>query len=171
ALQQAGHEIHVASSLGGPNLERLNSAGVQWHCVGGFDNRDPRIFPRLALLMRKLRPDVVQTILTPMDIMGGAAALLTRTPWVLKESSSGVLYASGFRHKLRSALGRWAGGIVSNSSGGDAYWQSVRGAHSMGVIPNAVPFAEMEQAGSGLKLGSGPNGREKVVLFAGRLDA
>src|SRR5205085_9207629 len=78
---------------------------------------------------------------------------------------------SGFRHKLRSALGRWAGGIVSNSSGGDAYWQSVRGAHSMGVIPNAVPFAEIEQAGYGLKLGSGPNGREKVVLFAGRLDA
>src|ERR1044072_5607164 len=94
-LQRTGHEVHVASSRGGPNLEPLKSAGVQWHWVGGVSNLDPRY------------------------IIGGAAALLTRTPWILKESSSAPLYVEGLRPKVRSTLGRHADGIISNSIGGD----------------------------------------------------
>lgn len=167
-LQRTGHEVHVASSRGGPNLDRLKSAGVHWHCVGGISNRDPIIFLRLARLIRRLRPDVVQTILAPMDILGGAAALITRTPWILKESSSAPLYVEGLRPKVRSALGRHADGIISNSAGGDAYWQSVRSAVARYVIRNAIPFSEIEAAaGSGVTRRNG----EKVVLFAGRLDS
>src|SRR5690349_7156728 len=84
-LQRMGHEVHVASSRGGPNLQRLKSVGVQGHSLGGVSNRDPLIFLRLVALMRRLRPDVVQTILAPMDIIAGAAALGTRPPWILKE--------------------------------------------------------------------------------------
>jgi glycosyltransferase involved in cell wall biosynthesis len=170
-LQKTGHEVHVASSRGGPNLDRLKSDSVRWHCVGGVSNRDPMIFLRLIALIRKLRPDVVQTILTPMDIMGGAAALLTRTPWILKESSSARLYGVGLRHKFRTALGRRAHGIVSNSTGGDVYWQSVRSSNPRYVIRNAIPFAEIDRAGSGLKPGVARGTEEKVVLFAGRLDS
>src|SRR6185369_6483006 len=104
-LQRTGHEVHVASSRGGPNLKPLESAGVQWHCVGGVSNRDPMIFLRLVRLMRRIRPDIAQTILAPMDIIGGAAALLTRTPWILKESSSAPLYVEGLRPKVDP---RWA---------------------------------------------------------------
>ncbi len=169
-LQRTGHEIHIASSRGGPNLDRLMSDGVHCHHVGGVSNRDPMIFLRLMRLMRRLRPDVVQTILAPMDIMGGAAALITRTPWILKESSSARLYADGLRQKFRSALGRRADRIVSNSAGGDAYWQSVRGAPRC-VIRNAIPFAEIDRAASGFKSGVARGNEEKVVLFAGRLDS
>ena len=168
-LQRTGHEVHVASSRGGPNLDRLKAAGVHWHCVGGTSNRDPIIFLRLVRLMRRLRPDVVQTILAPMDIIGGAAALLTRTPWILKESSSAPLYARGLRPKVRSALGRHADGIISNSAGGDAYWQSVRSAVSRYVIRNAIPFSEIDEAAAGP--GAIRRNGEKVVLFAGRLDS
>jgi glycosyltransferase involved in cell wall biosynthesis len=169
-LQRTGHDVHVASSRGGPNLDRLNSVGVRWHCVGGVSNRDPIIFVRLTRLMRRLRANVVQTILTPMDIMGGAAALVTRTPWILRESSSAPLYSDGLRHKLRLALARRAEGIVSNSGGGQAYWQSIPGANPLGVIPNAVPFDEIERAAPGLKFRGASSDHEKVVLFAGRLD-
>lgn len=170
-LQRTGHEVHIASSRGGPNLDRLKSSGVRWHCVGGVSNRDPVIFLRLIKLMRRLRPDVVQTILAPMDIMGGAAALVTRTRWILKESSSAPLYAEGLRQKVRSALGRRADGIISNSAGGEAYWQSVRGANPLCVIRNAIPFTEIDRAASGFKPGVAHTSDEKVVLFAGRLDA
>ena len=165
-LLRTGHEVHVASSRGGPNLDRLNAAGVHWHCLGGVANRDPIIFLRLLALMQRLRPDVVQTILAPMDILGGAAALLTRTPWILKESSSAPLYVDGLRSDIRCALGRRAQGVISNSAGGNAYWQSVRGAHALYIIRNAIPFAEIDQATSGVARTNG----EKVVLFAGRLD-
>src|SRR5215216_4293180 len=167
-LHKTGHEVHVASSRGGPNLDRLKSAGVRWHCLGGMSNRDPIIFLRLLILMWRLRPDVVQTILAPMDIIGGAAALLTRTPWIVKESSSAPLYVDGLRSKFRRALGRRAHGIVSNSAGGHDYWQLVRGANPLGVIRNAIPFAEIDQAASGFVART--NG-EKVILFAGRLDS
>jgi len=170
-LQRTGHEVHVASSRGGPNLDRIKSDGVHWHRVGGVSNRDPVIFLRLVQLMRKLRPDVVQTILAPMDIMGGAAALLTRTPWILKESSSARLYDTGLRHKFRTALGRRAHGIISNSADGDLYWQSVRSSNPRSVIRNAIPFAEIQKAASGFKLGTAQGSEEKVILFAGRLDS
>ena len=170
-LRRMGHEVHVASSRGGPNLERLEAAGVQWHCLGGISNRDPLIFLRLIVLLRKLRPDVVQTILAPMDLIGGAAALLTETPWILKESSSALLYAAGLRHRFRSALGRRADGIISNSSGGDTYWQSVRSANSRYVIRNAIPFAEIRDVSSALQPALPHTNGDKVVLFAGRLDS
>ncbi len=76
-LAEMGHEVHVASSRGGSNLDRLKSSRVEWHCIGGFSNRDPIIFFKLVALIQRLKPDVLQTILSPMDIMGGAAALVT----------------------------------------------------------------------------------------------
>ena len=116
-LSARGHEVHVASSRGGVNLGRMMSAGVEWHRLGGVSHSDPLIFYRLLRLMRRLKPDVVQTILTPMDIMGGAAALLTRTRWVLRESSSAPLYVAGLRHRVRHSLARMADAVVSNSAG------------------------------------------------------
>ncbi|HZH32569.1 MAG TPA: glycosyltransferase [Pyrinomonadaceae bacterium] len=168
ALAAGGHEVHVASSRGGPNLARMESAGVKWHPLGGSGNRDPVIFYRLLRLMRRLRPDIVQTILTPMDILGGAAALLTRTRWVLRESSSAPLYAAGWRNRLRLSLGRRADAVVSNSAGGDAYWRSAPGAQALRVIPNAIPFDEIAQADSARAGGFDP--AAKVVLYAGRMD-
>ncbi|MET0625991.1 MAG: glycosyltransferase [Pyrinomonadaceae bacterium] len=170
-LSARGHEIHVASARGGVNLARLEAAGVEWHRVGGIGHRDPLIFFRLLRLMRRLRPDVVQTILTPMDIMGGSAALLARTRWVLRESSSAPLYASGLRHKLRRALGRLADAVVSNSSGGADYWRSTASA-PLHVIPNATPLAEIEAAADAKRSEkSGLDPGVKVVLYAGRMDA
>jgi glycosyltransferase involved in cell wall biosynthesis len=170
-LAARGHDVHVASSRGGANLGRMEAAGVEWHRLGGAGHRDPLIFYRLLRLMRRLRPDVVQTILTPMDIMGGAAALLTGTRWVLRESSSAPLYASGLRHRLRLSLARMADGVVSNSAGGDAYWRGAAGAPPLYLIPNAIPFDEIAAGGDSARaaeFGFGPG--VKVVLYAGRMD-
>lgn len=171
-LAARGHDVHVASSRGGANLGRMESAGVEWHRLGGTGHRDPLIFYRLLRLMGKLKPDVVQTILTPMDIMGGAAALMTGTRWVLRESSSAPLYASGWRHRLRLALGRMADAVVSNSAGGDLYWRTAGGAPPLHVIPNALPFDEITaRADAARATGFGFEPGVKVVLYAGRMDA
>ena len=75
------------------------------------------------------------------------------------------------RPKVRSTLGRHADGIISNSTGGDAYWGSVRSANSRYVIHNAIPFGEIDQAAARLTPIVTRRNGEKVVLFAGRLDA
>lgn len=169
-LARAGHEVHLASRRGGPNLDRMLAAGVVWHRLGGLCNRDPVIFLKLVGLIRKLRPDVVQTILTPMDILGGAAALLTRTRWVLRESSSAPLYGAGLRHRLRTALGRLADAVVSNSAGGYDYWRPAREGRPLCVIPNAVPLDEIAASDPARVSGFAFGPEEKVVLYAGRMD-
>lgn len=139
-LARLGDEVHVACTRGGPFRERLN--GIKIH-----DARN------LVRLMRRLKPDVVQTCLTRMDVLGGAAALLTRTPWVLREAST--RYPKTWRNILRRAVGRRASAIVANSREGAAYWRTHH------VIPNGVPLAEIDRTAAGVR---------SSVLFAGRMD-
>ena len=120
--------------------------------------------------MRGLRPDVVQTILAPMDILGGAAALLTRTPWVLKESSSSLIYTTYKRYWLRFAFGRLSDAVVSNSAGGYDYWLPARRRRPLRMIPNGIPLGEMAASDSGRVSGFAFGPEEKVVLYAGRVD-
>jgi len=155
-MTSAGHEVHVAFAMPGPNYDRLAASGVVMHDVGGRGNYDPRILLRLFRLMKELRPDVVQTTLTQMDILGGTAALLTRSTWILRESSAAGCYPPGWKSTLRRLLGRRAA-VVANSREGHSYW---RRGH---VIPNGVPCAEIDAA-----LPAAADGR--TVLFAGRID-
>lgn len=170
-LAEMGHEIHVASLRGGPHLERLKAAGVVWHQVGRFSNHDPLILLRLIGLIRELKPDVVQTSLAQMDILGGIAALMTRTRWVLRESSFAPLYRKGWKNRLRFALGRRADAVVSNSVRGAAYWRSARVADTLHVIPNAVSLDEIARTRADQLTGITSSHTEKIVLYAGRMDA
>lgn len=182
-LAGMGHEVHVASCRGGSNLGRLKAAGATWHRLGGAGGRDPvflfglgrlvralLIFYRLVVLMRKLRPDVVQTVLAPMDILGGAAALLTRTPWVLKECSSGLVYTTYKSYWFRSAFGRLADVVVANSAGGCDYWRPARAGRPLHMIPNGLPLGELAESDPARVSSFAFRPEEKVVLYAGRVD-
>jgi glycosyltransferase involved in cell wall biosynthesis len=182
-MASLGHEVHVASYRGGPNLERMKAAGVRWHRLAGGDERGPAsafgpmklvrplvIFCRLVGLMRKLRPDVVQTILAPMDILGGAAALLTRTRWVLKESSSSLIYTTYRRFWFRFAFGRLSDAVVANSAGGYDYWAPACRRHPLQLIPNGLPLGEIAESEAGRVSGFAFGPGVKVVLYAGRVD-
>lgn len=169
-MASRGHDVHVASVRGGVNLERMTSNGVRWHCVDGSGNYSPRILLRLIRLIRQLKPDIMQTNLTLMDVVGGVAALVTGTRWILKESSSSELYASGWKNRVRKTLGRRADAVISNSKAGEAYWQSVRGQRSY-LIGNALPLSEMNSVKAELPATLAVTPEQKVLLFAGRLDA
>lgn len=165
-----GHDVHVVSVRGGVNLERMTSHGVRWHCVDGSGNYDPRILLRLIRLIRQLKPDVMQTNLTLMDVMGGVAALVTRTRWILKESSSAELYASGWKNRVRWTMGRRADAVICNSKAGQAYWHSIRGQRSY-LIGNGLPLSEMRSVQPELPATLAVPPAQKLLLFAGRLDA
>lgn len=182
-LARAGHEVHVASWRGGPNLERMKAAGVVWHRLIGGGGRVPAVFSgpvrlfrafvvlfRLVGLMRKLRPDVVQTILAPMDMLGGAAALLTRTPWVLKESSSGLAYTVDWKYRFRFMFGRLSDAVVTNSAGGCEYWREARRRRPLHLIPSGIPLGEIAESDSARVSDFVFGPEEKVVLYAGRVD-
>jgi glycosyltransferase involved in cell wall biosynthesis len=161
-LTRMGHEIHVALIRRGAHFERMVAAGAIVHEIHTRGHHDPRLFVNLARLMRKLKPDVVQTCNMQMDVAAGAAALLTRTPWVLCELSAAPCYPRGWKSSLRRMLGKRAGAIVSNSRQGDAYWLEVD-LRRRYVIVNAVPLAEIDAVETDV-----PD--RQTVLFAGRMD-
>ncbi|HEY0379762.1 MAG TPA: glycosyltransferase [Pyrinomonadaceae bacterium] len=170
-LTRVGHEVHVVFSRGGESLDTLKAGGVATHEVGGSRNHDPKIFFRLVRLIRGLKPDLVQTTLTQMDILGGAAALATRTPWVLQERSSAPCYPAGWKNRLRARLGARADAVVANSAEGEDYWRSQSGTCApLHVIPNGIPLDEIAGAGPEGADGFGLGRGQKLVLYAGRMD-
>lgn len=164
-LQARGCDVHVAIGCGGPNLERLVRTGATVHWIRTRSNYDPMLLPRLVRLIRRLRPDIVQTWLTRMDVAGGAAALITGSRWIVSERAAADHYPRDTRHRLRRVIGRYADAIVANSNDGLGFWTSSRAAKF--TIPNALDFEAMEAAAPA----TDDLGAAKLILFAGRLTA
>jgi glycosyltransferase involved in cell wall biosynthesis len=163
-LRAAGCEVHVAILRDGPHFERLERSGTMVHRIRARGNYDPLLVPRIVRLIRGVRPDIVQTWLTQMDVAGGAAALWTGTPWIVSERSSGLHYPRDLRHALRRFLGRFADAIVANSKGGLHFWKATCARRF--IVSNAVDLDAIDA--------SRPDDVETdgrpIVLFAGRLD-
>ena len=163
-LRDHGCEVHVGFVKEGANLARLEAAGARLHRIPTRGNHDPLLLPRLVRLIRKVRPDVVQTWLTQMDVAGGLAALLTRRPWIVSERTHKIYYPRDAKHGLRRQLGRFADAVVANSPGGVEYWDGVR--VEKVIIPNALPLEEIAAA----PRDESDFGAAEVVLFVGRFD-
>jgi glycosyltransferase involved in cell wall biosynthesis len=160
-LRAEGCEVHIALREGGVNLELAESSGATIHWIPGRSNYDPFTIFRLARIIRQVRPDVLQTWVTQMDVFGGVAAILTRTPWILADRSSGDHYPRDARHLARRILGRHADIIVANSAQGLLGWKNRRRV----VIRNAVSIDAIHTANADAT----DYGDANVVLFVGRL--
>lgn len=162
-----GHEVHIA--LLRPDIpSELVGGAVEIHTLRPAGHYDPRLLLALRALMRRLRPDIVQTWLMLFDVMGGSAALLTQTPWVLSERSQAEAYPPSWKNRLRARLAKRANAVVANSAGGVQYWlaQGIEPKRTV-EIPNAVDIAAMEAATDG-GLPAHFAGRP-LILFVGRL--
>jgi len=101
---------------------------------------------QLTRLIRKYSPDIVHVWLRQMDIMGGVAALIARRPFVLSECSSSEAYPKRWRNQLRAMVAAGAAGVISNSLGGDKYWNERYPAKLRTVIHNGLPLDEIDLA-------------------------
>jgi len=166
-LKRLGHDVHVAYLYGGPNLHRLEMSHVNLHQFQSKGNYDPIIFWKLIRLIRNIRPDIIQTWMFQMDILGGLAARITRTPWILRQPIS-INAPSTFKKAFRTLLAARANAVVSNSVGGDLYWEKHGFLSARFVIPNALPLEEIAEAQAALLSEWGIAQHQKVILYAGR---
>ena len=161
-------DVHVALLKEGRNFEGLVATGAAIHKIAAWGNHDIAILWRLVQLIRHIRPHLVQTWLTQMDVFGGISAKLTGTPFILSERSCASAYPPNLKNNLRAFTGRYASAIVANSPEGIRYWRSVTGNDVLAhVVHNALPMAYMEnieQSASDLPLPVD----SRVLLFAGR---
>jgi glycosyltransferase involved in cell wall biosynthesis len=169
-LVRRGHEVHVAYLRGGINLERLQAGNVLLHQVSARSNYDPRIFWGILKLAREIRPDLIQTCIPQMDILGGLAAGVQQVPWVLRESCNKRARSKNWKNTLRKWLGHKARAVIANSRGGEECWQSWEFGGPSFVIPNALPLDEIERTVPHFPETVGEETRVKMILFVGRLE-
>ena len=167
-LQSAGVEIHVAYHHSGPNLAELEGLGATLHLLSCRNNYNPSLVLQIARIVRRVRPDVIQTWLLQMDIAAGIAAMITRTPFILSERASEPAYDVNWKRKLRDLIGRRAQRIVANSELGGQYWCSRVGSQSVSVIPNAVVLDRILKAAAPSPEVAGIDSATEVILCAGR---
>jgi len=169
---KSGLEIHVAFTRGRTNLQMLLNSHVVLHKLPCRAKYDPRIMLDIYRVIRMIRPQLVQTWLTQMDILAGAIAGWFQIPVVLSERSSEQAYPRNVRNVLRSLIGCNATAIVANSKQGCDYWHRKGFPRRLAVIRNGIPFEEIRHAqpcatlqiDTELTLSS----EQKLIMFAGR---
>ena len=171
-MAASGLETHIAFTKGGPNLRNLEQSDVILHSLPVRANYDPRILSDLHSLIAQLKPDIVQTWLTQMDIIAGLAACWQRVPVVLTERSSAMAYPPNIRNLFRWFVGSKAMTIVANSNAGKEYWEQRGYKGRIVVIRNGVPLEQINGTQSCSTLPARSTvalaTHEKLILFAGR---
>ena len=170
ALEALDWDVHVALLAGGPNLERLRASGAEIHRLNARHNYDPAILGQLVRLVKRVQPDVVETWMTQMDILGGLAAKLAGAPWILRERGSERAYPASTKHRCRAVVARGASAVISNSHGGDEYWQRRLSEQvPRYVVANALPLEEIDASPPASREDTGIEPDERLVLYVGRL--
>ena len=164
-----GHDVHVAYSMDGPYRPEL--PGVVLHQLKSRSNYDPYLIWQLICIIRRIKPDIIQTWLLQMDVLGGLAAIINGVHWILCERTHFLAYlAPTWKHCLRVWVGSGASVIISISRGGDEYWKNQRPNSRRYVIPHGLPMHEVDRTVAALPLGLAMS-EAPTVLYVGRMVA
>lgn len=165
-LAKTENDIHLICCQGGPNFDSIKQSNVTVHQIQSSNNYSLNLALKIFLLLRQLRPDVIQTWLPKMDILGGLSGFMLRVPFILSERSSGENYRDGLKSEIRTWIGKRAAFVVANSEGGATYWKSRISEKKVLVFRNAVVSARLKN----IDLLDLVHTDNKIVIFAGRLN-
>lgn len=158
----------MAYHIRGARVSKILESNVTFHELASHGNHDPLLLWRLFKITRSLQPDLIQTWLLQMDVLGGLAALMTGTPYLTSERVVAAAYTGMWKVKLRSWVGARASLVVANSQRGMEYWLGRKPANSVRIVPNAVPVEDVRQALAPYPEASGAVENKEILLFAGR---
>ncbi len=151
AVATRHHDPLVVSLISdGPLESRLREAGIR---VRTLDKRaglpDPRVVPRLARLLRREQPEVLQTWMYEANLYGLAAGRMAGVPgivWNLRCADTDWRFyprTAALAFRLNKLLARHPDAIVVNSWRGRAYHrQHGFETRRMRVIPNGFDTVE-----------------------------
>ena len=161
----AGAEVAIFSRLSEDDQRALTAQGVRCFDISQYSNHDPRLLFALYRAVGKMRPTVIQTWLTQMDILGGAVARVTGLRWVIAERSSIGAYPPGFKNRIRQHLGGSAL-VVANAEHGRGVWPGHR---NVSVIGNGIDFAVVDRVRSKCAGDGRQPARRPTIITVSRL--
>jgi len=168
-LIKSGYRIDIAYLYeGNKGLNPTYIENVNYYRLNCNSNYDFSILLQLIRLIKLRQPDIVQTWIRQMDIIGGLAAIYTKKNWLLREPNSSKAYPAHWKHKLRKILARFARVIVANSEDGLMYWKNYYPRKKMFFIPNGVPFQTIDALPASID--NQELHLNKYIIYAGRLE-
>jgi len=150
AARRASTCAVVSLKTPGPVAEHLRADGIPVIGLGMRPGRpDARAWWRLVRLIRRYRPDVVQTWLYHADLMGIAAGAATRVPVVWNVRCAELDPRDHPRSlrvliRLLALASRWPAAVVSNSNAGrDAHIRLGYRPRQWALIPNGFDVSAL----------------------------
>ena len=168
-LSDRGHKVTVVTLTDKNIPPPAWTSKIQLRRLGGRSNYDPRLIYQIYWLIRIIKPDIVQTWNPQTDILGGVAAICNSCLWIIREPSCSDFYQLGWKGKIRAHLAAKADALVSNSEGGDSYWNSLYPDKHRWIIPNCLPLKLISQTQSVSRQELGVKAGQKILLYVGRL--
>jgi glycosyltransferase involved in cell wall biosynthesis len=173
AAEQAkrGWCVNVGIRRGGVYEKSLRDSGVMVYLLGDHKGINPKLLVRISALVKHCKPDIIQTWLPQMDIVGGIVALWNSVPWIASERANGFYFQDfKFQFWVRRYLVSFASGVVANSANGAAYWREMLPAGVLVFqVANAVDVANIRNAVSVSSKASNSNDGLRDILVVGRL--
>jgi glycosyltransferase involved in cell wall biosynthesis len=152
--------VSIVARPDAESVDAMTRQGISFHPLKSKGNHDPRLLAEAIVAIRRFGPDMVQTWLPFMDVVGGAAARLTRVPQIVSERSSREAYAPTLKNRLRAFMGRRADAIIANSPAGLDVWQDHPSAF---LVPNGIALSAIDQIPRG-RLSQAPLMRDRAVV-------
>lgn len=169
-LVSYGHSVHIAYLYEGPKRTQIQPSAIQFHKLTAINNYDPSIVWQLIRLIRQIKPDIIHTWIMQMDILGCIAAKITKTPWILREPSSGIRYFSTWKFALRNFCASFADGIISNSIAGNQFWQQKCPNVYRSIVRNGLPLVQIQNVQNALPDMFGLDTQQHYLLYVGRFE-
>lgn len=163
-LANRGYYVHIGLRRGGVNLEKLSNK-VQVHYLGDYKIIDPRLFFNILKLINKINPDIIQTWLAQMDIVGGLCAIFKKVPWIMTERVSELWYKKyPITSSIRLFIAKYSVYIIANSKKGISYYhKKLPNFKYLKVINNAIDISLVQNANINFQA------EGNILLSVGRL--
>lgn len=131
-------EVAILYVLGGPNMSFIEGLNIKLVQVKKPGFLGWRVFIEICKLIVSWKPDVIQTWLLFMDILGGVASLICRKCHIMTERSSGNVGKRNIKIILRIVIAKFSSALVANSNVGARYWMQFLRRDKVYVIHNCI---------------------------------
>jgi glycosyltransferase involved in cell wall biosynthesis len=163
---EAGFEVHVALLRLGINTSIIVNK-VSLHRINSPSLLSKLAVSSLSIIIKEVKPDLIQTWLPQMDIIGGFLSIRYSIPWIMTERSSRKSYPRlSMRTFVRFILAFFSNAIVANSEKGANYWAIGPLKNKISIIRNSVDSKNISLR---LKSSYFEDKSLKVFLCVGRL--
>ena len=142
-IANLGNKVSICYLYDGPLLDEIDRNNINLIKIKIHSRKSLLSLLKIVQYIKKENPDIVQTFLSYMDILGGLASFISNKPFILSERCNGpneednkIIIA------FKSLILKLSGYIICNSIPGKNFWSKKSPNSKVIYIPNIVKKPE-----------------------------